>query len=125
MVPISTAKVFYFTPNRFDDNAVVESADLDAHVWLYDPLLQRIRNKAYGGPGLDLVERKVKGLVQGCVCDHTPSQSWSYNEFTGQIQHLGTMGLCLNVDKNLYVVYCDTALLSQKSTLTSSTPKYR
>ncbi|RHZ19052.1 hypothetical protein DYB37_006574 [Aphanomyces astaci] len=96
-----------------------ESADLDAHVWFYDPLLQRIRNKANGRSCLDLVERKVKGLVQGRVCDHTPSQSWSYNDFTGQIQHLGTIGLCLNVDEDgqeLHVVYCDTALLSQKWT---------
>ncbi|RHY81431.1 hypothetical protein DYB28_014061 [Aphanomyces astaci] len=101
---------------RFDDEAVVESAGLDAHVWFHDPLLQRIRNKANGRSGLDLVERKVKGMVQGRMCDHTPSQSWSNNDFTGQIQHLGTIGLCLNVDENLYVVYCDTALLSQKST---------
>ncbi|ETV70167.1 hypothetical protein H257_14332 [Aphanomyces astaci] len=84
--------------NQFDDEAVVESADLDAHVWFYDPLLQRIRNKANGRSGLGWVERKVKGLVQGRVCDHTASQSWSYNDFKGQIQHLGTIGLCLNVD---------------------------
>ncbi|ETV94880.1 hypothetical protein H310_11536 [Aphanomyces invadans] len=96
-----------------------DSADLDAHVWFYDPLLQRIRNKANGRSCLDLVEDKVNGLVQGRLCDHTPSQSWSYNDYTGQVQHLGKIGLCLNVEEDgqeLHVVYCDADSPTQKWT---------
>ncbi|KAF0724419.1 hypothetical protein Ae201684P_010823 [Aphanomyces euteiches] len=95
-----------------DDNA-------DAQIWFYDPLLQRIRNKANGRACLDLVEDKLRGLVQGRWCDHTPSQSWSYNDLTGQVQHLGKIGLCLNVeqeDQELHVVYCDVSSPTQKWT---------
>ncbi|ETV80038.1 hypothetical protein H257_07220 [Aphanomyces astaci] len=94
-------------------------ADADAQVWFYDPLLQRIRNKANGRSCLDLVDDKIHGLVQGRVCDHTPSQSWSYNDLTGQVQHLGKVGLCLNAEtdgQDLHVVFCDVAEASQKWT---------
>ncbi|KAF0700585.1 Aste57867_8921 [Aphanomyces stellatus] len=97
----------------------------DGQIWYYDPLLQRIRNKANGRTCLDLVENQANGLVQGRWCDHTHSQSWSYNDQTGQIQNLGKLGQCIYADQanaELRVAFCDVKARNQKWVLELQNP---
>ncbi|KAF0700586.1 Aste57867_8922 [Aphanomyces stellatus] len=95
----------------------IANADADTQVWFYDPLLQRIRNKANRDACLDLVDDRVNGLVEGRGCDHSPSQTWSYNDLTGQVYHMHKLGLCLTAAgeyRELTVDFCNVNAALQK-----------
>ncbi|CAK4449697.1 unnamed protein product [Aphanomyces euteiches] len=85
----------------------------DTQVWFYDPLRQRIENKANKNYCLQLGQNRA---VESRFCDDTvANQLWTYNDRTGQIFHMGKLGLCLTAEgSTLRVEFCNSQALFQR-----------